>query len=120
MSSEAEVIYLGSFPQGAKPPALSYQFLDGDGDPINMSTGTWTGQIKGEQLHVDPPQPTIFTATPTVDSGTATITYIWPVEDMSIVGRFRLILWAGNTITRVGSPVFEYHVTDAPGAVPTV
>lgn len=119
MSSEPEIIDLGSFPLGSKPPALDYQWLDGDGDPVDMSSGAWTGQVEGEQLHVDVQPSPLFDGSVAIDAPTATATYTWGT-DFGVVGRFRLILWAGNTVNRVGSPVFEYHVTDAPGDAPTV
>ena len=85
-----------------------------------MSNGVWQGEIKGEQLHVTAQPPNQFGGAVSVNTTTSTVTYTWGAADFLTVGRFRIILWAGNSTNRVGSAVFEYHVTDAPGGTPTV
>jgi hypothetical protein len=119
--SKQRIIDLGSFAQGALPLGLTYQFLDGDGAAIDMSQGTWTGQAKAEQLHVDTqPVTPPGTGAVVVDDATAMVTYSFVSGDCLTIGRFQLVLWAGNGTNRVGSPTFEWEVYDAPGALPTV
>ncbi len=119
--SKQRIIDLGSFPQGSIPIGLTYQFLDGDGAAIDMSTGTWTGEGKAEQLHVtSQPSPIPGAGAVVVTALTATVTYAFTVDDCLTVGRFQLVIWAGNGTNRVGSATFEWEVDDAPGALPTV
>jgi hypothetical protein len=119
--SKQRIIDLGGLPQHAVPAGLSFQFLDGDGNPADMSSGTWTGEAKGEQLHVAAqPSPGIGTGTVAVDSGDSTGAYTWDPDDFLTVGRFQLVIWAGNGVNRYGSPTFEWEVYDAPGDTPTV
>lgn len=119
--SKQRIIDLGAFPQGAIPAGLSFQFLDGDGDPADMSVGSWSAEAEGEQLHVDSqPVPGIGTGSAIVNAGDSTGQYAWAADDCLTVGRMQLIIWAGNTINRYGSPTFEWEVYDAPGSLPTV
>ncbi len=119
--SKQRIIDLGAFPQEAIPLGLTYQFLDGDGSPIDMTAGTWVGEAKAEKLHVDTqPSPIPGEGAVALVSATATVTYTFTVDDTKTVGRFQLVLWAGNGINRVGSPTFEWEVYDAPGIPPTV
>lgn len=118
--SKQRIIDLGAFPQHAVPAGLSFQYLDGDGDPADMSVGTWDAQAKAEQLHVSAQPSSIGGGTPTVDDTTSTGSYVWHSADFGTVGRFQLVLWAGNGSNRYGSPTFEWEVYDAPGDAPTV
>lgn len=119
--SKQRIIDLGAFPQGAIPAGLSFQFLDGDGAAADMSVGSWSAQARGEQLHVDAqPSPGIGEGSAIVDTPTATGSYAWAADDCLTVGRFQLVIWAGNGSNRYGSPTFEWEVYDAPGALPTV
>ena len=120
---ELEVIHLGTFPQGSDPDDLEHQYLDDDGEtPVNMSAGTWAGEVMIEQLHVAVQPAGLGAGTPiAINTSLATATYPWTAVDMSIVGRFRLMLWAGNSPAgkRHGQE-FEYNVDNVAGAVPTV
>ena len=119
--SKQRIIDLGAFPQGAIPAGLSFQFLDGDGAPADMTIGTWVAQGRGEQLHVDSqPAGTIGTGSAVVDDATSTGSYVWAADDCLTLGRFQLTIWAGNGANRYGSPTFEWEVYDAPGSLPTV
>lgn len=119
--SKQRIIDLGGFPQGAIPAGLSYQFLDGDGQPAEMDVGTWVAQGRGEQLHVDSqPDPGIGEGSAVVDDTTAIGQYAWSEDDFKTVGSFQVIIWAGNGTQRYGSPTFAYEVYDAPGSTPTV
>ena len=118
--SKQRIIDLGAFPQGSVPAGLSFQYLDGDGEPAGMATGIWTAEAKAEQLHVETQPADIGTGTAAVDTGTSTGTYAWTEEDFGTTGRFQLTLWVGNTLNRYGSPTFEWETFDAPGDAPTV
>lgn len=123
MSADFPVFRLNSgyaFPLGAKPLPLEYQFLDENGAAIDMSIGTWTGQARAESKFGASTPANLGSGSVTVDTPTATVRYAWAEEDFATAGQFRLILWAGNGSTRVGSAVFEWSVVDAPGAAPTV
>lgn len=105
------------------PPSLEHQFLDADGDPYDLTTGTWNGQGRAEKISLDEgeSQPAdIGTGTTTIDIPTATAQYDWVIQDFTTPGRFRIILWIGNGTQRFGSTVYEWDVSNAPGADPTV
>ena len=119
--SKQRIIDLGAFAQGSIPTGLSYQFLDGDGAALDMSSGTWTGEGEAEQLHVTTqPSPAPGAGAVAVAALTATATYAFTADDCLTVGRFQLTIWVGNSTNRVGSATFEWEVYDAPGALPSV
>ncbi len=113
-----------ALPLGSRPPPLEHQFLDENGDPFDISIGTWTGQGRAEKISLDEgeSQPAdIGTGGVVVDVPSATATYTWVDEDFGTVGRYRIIVWIGNGGTaRFGSTTYEWDVSDAPGADPTV
>jgi hypothetical protein len=120
--SELAVIRLNdnrAFPLGAKPSAISYQWLDNLGDPVDMSVGTWTVQARAEAIQ-GAAEANLAGGSTAINTGTATATYVWHDDDFGAIGVFRMILWAGNGTVRHGSEVFEWEVADAPGDVPTV
>lgn len=119
--SKQRIIDLGGHPQGSIPLGLTYQHLDGDGAPIDMTTGTWTTEAEAEQLHAtSQPAPAPGGGVTAVVAITATVSYAWTADDYLTVGRFQLTIWAGNGTNRVGTPTFEWEVYDAPGALPAV
>lgn len=118
--SKQRIIDMGGFPTGAIPAGLTYQYLDGDGDPASMSIGTWTAEVTAEQLHVASQPSGLGGGTAGVDDTTSIGSYAWSADDFKTVGRFQLTIWAGNGSNRYGSATFEWEVYDAPGADPTV
>ena len=116
-TEELEVINLGTLVQYTKLPPVTYQWLDGDGVKVDMTAGSWTGQIKGEQLHAAAQPSGLFGNTPTVDSATSIITYQFDPDDTANVGRFRFSLFAGDTNTRYGV-TYEYVVIPSYGSAP--
>lgn len=112
-----------ALPIGTRPPLLEHQYLDENGDPLDLSTGVWTGQGRAEKLHLaagESQPPGLGSGTVSIDIPTATASYAWADEDYETEGRFRLIIWIGNGTQRFGSTVYEWDVADAPGANPTV
>lgn len=125
MSSELDVKHINgkrALPKGSLPPPIEHQFQDEEGAPYDMSVGSWSGQGRAEQLHLEgAAQPAnIGTGTVSIDVPSATATYNWVSADFTTVGRFRIIIWVGNGTQRLGSTVYEWDVADAPGADPTV
>lgn len=114
------IIKLGSYPIGAIPLSLNYQFKDYAGDPLDLSTGTWSAQARNEQLHVDSQPADLGSGNATVDALTAIASYDWAPEDFTTVGEFELVLWIGNGTNREASKIFRYEVYAGPGAAPTV
>ena len=107
-------------PNKSKPAPIEHQFLDSDGNPIDMSVGTWTGEGRAEQLYVDTQPTGLGSGSVVVDDVSAIATYTWADEDFQTLGKFRIIIWVGNGTERYGSTVYEWDVADAPGADPTV
>lgn len=123
MSSELDVKHINgrrALPQGSKPPPIVHQFLDEIGSPYDMSAGTWNPEAMAEQLHVTSSPVGLGGGGVAINTTEATVTYTWAPEDFETEGRFRIILWAGNTNQRLGSTIYEWDVTDAPGGPPTV
>jgi len=109
-----------AIPKGTRAVPISHQYLDQDGNPVDLTSGTWTGQGRAEQLHETTQPPNIGDGSVGINIPTATATYEWVDEDFETIGRFRLIIWIGNGTQRFGSTVYEWNVADAPGADPTV
>ncbi len=112
-----------ALPNLSIPPSLEHQYLDADGDPYDLTTGTWTGQGRAEKINLDDgeSQPAgIGTGAVTIDVPTAIAQYDWDIADFTTVGRYRIIIWIGNGTQRFGSTVYEWDVSDAPGADPDV
>jgi len=123
MTAELRVHHINgddAVPMGSKPLPIQHQFLDQNGDPVDMSVGTWTGQGRAEQLYVEDQPAGLGAGSVVVDDMLATATYPWVVADMATAGKFRIILWVGNGTLRFGSTVYEWDVADAPGAAPSV
>ena len=120
--AEPDVIKLNggkAQPLKSKPQAISYQWLDGDGDALDFDTDTWVGQGRAEAVDGTAPD-NLGDGAVVVVASTATATYSFHADDFSEVGVFRLVIWVGNGTHRYGSVAFEWEVYDAPGAVPTV
>ncbi len=120
--AEPKVIRLNggkSYPKDSKPQAISYQWLKADGDVIDLTDGTWTGQGKAEAVD-GAAAANLGGGGVVVDVPTASASYTFHVDDFAAIGVFRLIIWIGNTIFRYGSVVFEWEVSDSPGTDPTV
>lgn len=112
-----------ALPKKSIPPPLEHQYLDAAEDAFDLSNGTWTGQGRAEKINLEDgeTQPTgIGTGAVTIDIPTATAQYDWVTEDFDTPGRFRIIIWIGNGSQRFGSTVYEWDVSDAPGADPSV
>ena len=115
-----------AYPKGSKPGFITYQYLNDDGTPIDTSNGTWTEEVRIEQLYVDTQPTPIATGIPTLAPGDGSdpahsiLTYGFSADDFSYVGQFKMIFWIGNGTERHGSATFYYEVVDNPGADPTV
>jgi hypothetical protein len=123
MSQDLDVSYVfgdKAVAKGTLPPPIEHQYLDQDGQPIDMSVGTWVGQGRASLLYVDDQPVGIGDGSVVVEDSTATATYTWADEDFETIGKFRLIIWVGNGTLRFGSTVYEWDVADAPGDDPTV
>lgn len=126
MSEELDVKHINggrALPKNSRPPAIEHQFLDDPtvlGEPFDMSVGSWTGQARAEQLHVSSQPVGIGLGAVVVNPVTAKATYSWVDADFATEGRFWLVIWVGNGTQRLGSTIYEWDVSDAPGADPTV
>lgn len=105
---------------GSRPPSIEHQFLDQNGDPVDLNSGTWVGEFKAEQLHVESQPVGLGGGSISINVPLAAATYDWADEDFATIGRFRGIIWIGNGSQRYGSTVYEWDVADAPGDNPTV
>ena len=109
-----------AIPLGTRAVPIAHQFLDQDGDPVDLSVGVWSGEVTAEQLYAASVPTGLGSGNVVIDIPTATATYNWADEDFLTEGKFRLIIWIGNGTSRFGSTVYEWDVADAPGGTPTV
>ncbi len=115
------VIQLGAYPLGAIPPAIAHTFFQGDGQTVSdLSSGAWTAEATAEALDGVTADADLGEGVVAINTTTAVISYSWHSGDFAVAGRFRLVLWTGNTVNRLGSHIFEWTVEDAPGSPPTV
>ena len=118
--SKKVLIDIGAFPTDSIPLSINYQYKEGQGTSLDLSTGTWTGEAACEQLYVTDQPSNIGSGSVTIVTETAIATYDFVAEDFATVGIFELIIWIGNGANREGSKVFRYEVFDAPGSAPIV
>lgn len=109
-------IDLGFFAAGEIPPDLRHQFLDFNGDPVDL-TGftTLSMQVEVHPVGTGPygDGPKILT-TP----AQGIVTYSWSATDMAEPGSYRAQLWASDGTKRYASDVIIYTVYDGPGVAP--
>ncbi len=109
-------IKLGNFAQGEVPPPIEHQFLDFDGNAVDISTGTITFnlvRIPAGLLALGTGAKGLVT-----DGTDGKANYTWVTNDMNEAGFFQGQMWAAKGTNRYASDVFEYNVYDGPGTAP--
>lgn len=107
---ELPVQDLGEFAVGEIPGPALHQFLDNDGNPINL-TG-FTASIEIESRPVTPGLGTGTVAITDIPNGI--VSYTWVAADMMIVGFYRLQIWVTKAGSALSSDVFAYEIYAGP------
>lgn len=108
-------VFLGTFPAGSIPVAATHTYKL-DGAPIPLTGFSTAVYISGPDETAD-----YATGVLTItDAAGGVVTYTWSGDEFVDVGKYQMIIWAGNGSQRFGSDLIKWEVYDAPGAIPTV
>lgn len=96
-------------------PPLSYQFLDGSGNPINLSAG-YTAAFDWQER-----DGTAGSGAATVtDAVNGVVTHTWTGTEVATAGRYTAYFWAGNGANRFASVPIKFTARLPVGAVPQI
>ncbi len=112
-----ESVELGSYVVGEVPPPLEYQFLDFDGNPINLtgfgtSTFQWADYVQGQFLN-----PVTDTATVT-DAVTGRVTHVWDGDEFDSPGDHAAQFFVNDGTVQYASLLIIWHVCLPVGTPP--
>lgn len=99
---------------GAKLEPFAYQFLDSEGDIINLAG--YSGAASWERLA----DGTVGSVVGSVDGGTGTVTVTLPATATDTPGVVDVMLWAGNGTYRLDGERWRVLVSDPPGSAPSI
>lgn len=104
---------------GEVPPPLEYQFLDADGNPIDLTgflvaTFQWSPYVQGQ--FVDPHVDGASVTTP-LDGR---VTYVWDGQEFSSPGSYAAMFFVNDGTTQYASILIYWHVCLAVGTPPAV
>lgn len=110
---------LGSFVTGEVPLPLEYQFLDADGQPIDL-TGFDVATFQwGEYVHggfVDAVTETASVSTP----ATGHVTYVWDGDELDRPGEYGAVFFVNDGTTQYASVLITWQVCLAVGVPPVM
>jgi hypothetical protein len=112
-------VELGSYVVGEVPPPLEYQFLDADGQPINLAgfttvTFQWAELIQGQFVN-----PTTVSASVT-DALTGKVTHVWLGNEFDSPGEHAALFFVNDGTTQYASILITWQVCLAVGTPPAV
>lgn len=112
-------VELGSYVVGEVPPPLEYQFLDADGNPIDLTgfgtaTFQWSPFIQGQFT-----DPHVETATVT-DPTAGKVTYAWDGDEFTAPGEYAALFYVNDGTTQYASLLINWHVCLAVGTPPAL
>lgn len=112
-------VELGSYVVGEVPPPLEYQFLDADGNPIDLTgfgvaTFQWSPYVQGQ--FIDPHIETATVSTPTEGR----VTYVWDGTEFQLPGEYASMFFVNDGTTQYASILIFWHVCLSVGPAPSV
>ena len=108
-------IDIGPFVTGEKPPPLIYQFLDANGNPINLATAYTARFCYRERDGL----PTTANAT-FADATTGQVQYTWTGNEFPTPGHYYGEFWVGNGSSRFASVLLEFDVRAGVCVAPSI
>lgn len=105
---------LGQLVVGEKPRALDYQYLDSDGQPLDL-----TGYTAKFVFREQDGSPTMVNATVT-DPLNGVVTYVWAGTEMPTPGSYIGEFWVGNGAQRYASWLIKWTARLPVGTVPSL
>lgn len=116
MSNARPSVELGSYVVGEVPPPLEYQYLDADGNPINLTgyTGAfqWAEHVQGQFIN-----PQVESAVIT-DAVTGKVTYTWDGDEFATPGEHAALFFVNNGTNTLASVLITWHVCLGVGTPP--
>jgi hypothetical protein len=107
-------VAIGPYVMGEKPAPLTYQFLDSDGAPINL-TG-YTAKFSYQEHDGAATVANAAVSSPTDGK----VTYTFTGTEFATAGRYRAEFWAGNGTNRFASVDITFNVAVSVGPVPSI
>lgn len=119
MTHQRPSFELGSYVVGEVPPPLEYQFLDVDGQPINLTgfttaTFQWAELIQGQFVN-----PVTVSASVT-DAVTGRVTHVWMGSEFDAPGEHAGLFYVNNGTTQYTSVLILWQVCLPIGVPPVV
>lgn len=105
---------IGPYVMGEKPAPLVYQFLDSAGVPINI-TG-WTAKFSYQEHD----GAAVVANASVTDGVNGKVTYTFTGAEFYSAGRYRAMIWTGNTANRFASVDIDFEVSVSVGAAPNI
>jgi baseplate upper protein BppU len=107
-------VAIGPYVMGEKPAPLTYQFLDSDGNAINL-TG-YTAKFSYQEHDGSP-----VTANAVVsDPVNGKVAYTFTGAEFATAGRYRAEFWTGNGTNRFASVDITFNVAVSVGPAPSI
>lgn len=107
-------VTIGPYVMGEKPAPLTYQFLDSDGNAINL-----VGYTAKFSYQEHDGAPTVANATVS-DGPNGKVQYTFTGAEFATAGRYRAEFWAGNSTNRFASVDIVFNVAVSVGAAPNI
>jgi hypothetical protein len=107
-------LQIGPYTQGEKPAPLTYQFLDNDGNLINL-----LGYSAKFSYQEHDGTATVANATVS-DAANGKVTYTFTGAEFATAGHYRAQFWSGNGVNRLASVDLLFDVAVSVGAAPSI
>lgn len=119
MHTARPTVELGSFVVGEVPPPLEYQFLDADGQPIDLTgfttvTFQWAELIQGQ--FVNP----VTVSGSVTDPTAGRVTHVWLGTEFDSAGEHAGLFFVNDGTTQYASILVTWHVCLSVGVPPDV
>lgn len=108
-------LQLGPYTQGEVADPVEVQFVDNDGNPINI-TGYAVRFVYRERAATAATEKTGAL----IDAAVGKAGYTWVAADLATAGDYEAHLWVGNGTRRYASKRIHYRIHSNLGTTPTI
>jgi hypothetical protein len=108
-------VTIGPYVAGEIPSPLTYQFLDSNGNPINLSSG-YTARFEYRERDSAP----VLASAAVTDAVNGRVTYTFTGAEFATAGRYTAFFWVGNGTQRLASIPIYFAVRLPAGPVPAI